>query len=228
MDVNDSPGPRGGLLRLGPRAAAWSGVALALALSPACRREEVSHARVPKAAPAPKPAAAPSQAPTDLGSAHAPGAAPMGAGDVPAPPTPGGGSALKWKLSKGWTQTTSGGMRFATLVAPVTGRLDVSVVVLPGPAGGELANVNRWRGQIGLPPIDEPALAAARKPLKTKAGPVSLFDFTSEGEKKSRMVAGLLASNDGNTWFVKMTGDAEPVAKARPDFLRILETLYFE
>ena len=38
------------------------------------------------------------------------------------------------------------------------------------------------------------------------------------------MVAGLTVV-DGNTWFVKMTGDAGAVGAARPDFLRIVESL---
>jgi hypothetical protein len=98
------------------------------------------------------------------------------------------------------------------------------VVVLPGPAGGELANVNRWRGQIGLPATDEASLARARTTVQSKAGTVNVYDFTSEGTKKSRLVAGSLLI-DGSSWFVKLTGDAEPVAAARADFLRILESL---
>jgi hypothetical protein len=39
------------------------------------------------------------------------------------------------------------------------------------------------------------------------------------------MVAGLISTPDGNTWFLKLTGDAGPVAKAKPDFMRILESL---
>jgi len=97
-------------------------------------------------------------------------------------------------------------------------------LVLPGPAGGELANVNRWRNQIGLPPLDETAMAAARKTLDAKAGPISLYDFTSDGQKKSRVVAGLAAVG-GSTWFVKMAGDEQPVATARIDFIHLLESL---
>ena len=134
---------------------------------------------------------------------------------------------MKWTLPKGWTESLSGGMRYATLKAPVPGKLDVSVVVLPGPAGGELANVNRWRGQIGLPPVDEAALAGARKLVRSGAGPVSLYEFTSEGQRRSRIVAGLVEVA-GNTWFVKMVGDAEPASAARPDFLRLVESLRLE
>ena len=113
-------------------------------------------------------------------------------------------------------------MRFATFKAPFAGKLEATVVVLPGQAGGELANVNRWRGQIGLPGFDEASLAQARKTMKTKAGALNVYDFTSEGQTKSRLVAGYISTPDGNTWFLKMTGDADPVAKAKPDFMTIL------
>ena len=119
-------------------------------------------------------------------------------------------------------------MRYATLKPPIQGKVEATVVVLPGVAGGELSNVNRWRGQIGLGPIDEKALAAARKPVKSKAGTVSVFDFTSDGQAKTRMVAGLLSTNDGNTWFLKLVGDAAPVGKAEPDFMRIIGSLHLD
>ena len=134
---------------------------------------------------------------------------------------------MKWTLPKGWSATLVGGMRYATLTAPVKGHVDVSIVVLPGPAGGELANVNRWRGQLGLGPIDEPQLATSRTAIKSKAGPLSLYDFTGEGEKKSRMLAGL-GMFDGSSWFVKMVGDADAVAAGKADFVHILESLHFD
>jgi hypothetical protein len=88
-------------------------------------------------------------------------------------------------------------------------------------------NVNRWRGQIGLEAIDEGALAAARKVVRTKAGALSVYDFTSEGQKKSRLIAGLLEAG-GSTWFVKVTGDADAVTAARNDFLALLGSLRLE
>lgn len=191
-----------------------------LALS-ACQREEVTHARVPKTAPAPTQ----QQSAADAG-AMPPMAAPGGmSGDVPPPPAPTGADALTWTLPKGWTETrASGGMRYATLKPPIEGRIDVSVITLPGTAGGELANVNRWRGQIGLPPTDDAGLATSRSAVKAPAGGVSVYDFTSEGPTPSRMVAGLLVTS-GNSWFIKMVGDPGPVASARRDFISLLETL---
>jgi hypothetical protein len=133
---------------------------------------------------------------------------------------------VKWTLPKGWTETPGTGMRFATLTPPSGGgKAEVSVVCLPGAAGGELANVNRWRGQIGLGPLDEKGLNASRQQAKAKAGAVAVFDFTSEGAAQTRMVTGSLLTQDGNSWFFKLVGDAPAVGKARADFMHLLETL---
>jgi hypothetical protein len=180
--------------------------ALAL-LAAGCSRDDVTHFRVPKEAPAAAPA--------------------IPAGAVPAARTSGPG--LRWTLPAGWTDGAGGPMRFATLKPPASakGKLDASVVVLPGPAGGELANVNRWRGQIGLGPLDDAGLARARKVMRTRAGPLKVYDFTSEASPRSRLVAGL-AEISGDTWFVKMTGDADAVGAAQPDFMKLLGSLRLE
>jgi len=187
----------------------WNGAArrllagsVLLALA-ACGRDDVSHYRVPKQAGAPSAAMA---------------------GAVPPPPDTSTTGELQWTLPKGWTESRSGGMRYATLKPTAPGKIDVSVTVFPGPAGGEVANVNRWRNQIGLPPVDEAALARDRKTLQSPAGNLAVFDYTSEGESKTRLVAAILFAG-GNSWFVKMVGDAGPVAASRADFVRLLESL---
>lgn len=169
-----------------------------------CGRDEVTHVRVPKSAQASPPPPPPQPA------------------EISPPPAP--GASLSWTLPKGWKQQIAGGMRYATLTPSSGGRVEVSVVVLPGPAGGELANVNRWRGQLGLPPIGEPGLPAARAIVRTQAGPFSLYDIEGEGKSRSRMIAALGAV-EGSTWFIKMLGDAPAVGAARADFLHLLEGL---
>jgi hypothetical protein len=182
---------------------------LLAAATTGCRQDEVTFARVPKAAEAPVAAAVAPVAPQQQPLVEAPQALE--------------GPALHWTLPKGWTETHPGGMRVATLTPP-GGRVDVSVIALPGPAGGELANVNRWRGQIGLPPLDEAALAAARKAVRSKAGPIAVYDFTSEGAAKTRLIAALTTAS-GSTWFVKMVGGAAEVRAASGDFNHLIESL---
>jgi len=185
--------------------------ALLLALA-GCGRDDVSRYRVPK------------QAVTQAGEATPGAGMPGMAGSVPPPPDVSTTGELQWALPKGWTDSRTGGMRYATLKPTAAGKIDVSVTVFPGPAGGEIANVNRWRNQIGLPPVDEAALAKDRKALKSPAGSVAIFDYTSDGQTKTRLVAAILFAG-GNSWFVKMVGDAGPVAASRADFIRLLESL---
>lgn len=191
---------------------AYAALGLAALLVAGCSREDVTHYRVEKPAPAPSSA---------IPASTGPGL--PGGSELAAPPRAGG---LRWTLPTGWTESAGGQMRFATLRPPVTGRIDASVVMLPGPAGGELANVNRWRNQIGLPPIDEAGLASARKPLASRAGQLAVYDFSSDAQK-SRVVAGL-TEHEGATWFVKLSGDAAAVEAARPDFMKLLGSLRFD
>src|SRR5687767_4515345 len=52
-----------------------------------------------------------------------------------------------WKLPAGWTEKpNTQPMRYATLAA--ADGTDVSISAFPGTAGGNLANINRWRAQV--------------------------------------------------------------------------------
>jgi hypothetical protein len=193
---------------------AWLG-ALAFLLLPSlgCKRDR---------GPLPPPEL--SSAPSPSAPAAAPPANPNPG--IASPPVPTGADALAWELPKGWTEAHTGGMRFATLKPPVPGKVDVSVIMLPGAAGGELANVNRWRGQIGLPPIDEATRAQTHEQVDAKAGTVSVYDFSSQGPNPQRMIAGLLFVG-ARSWFLKMVGDEAAVQAARPAFMGILRSLHF-
>jgi hypothetical protein len=187
-------------------------LALLLAFA-GCRRAEVTHYQVKKTAETQAPSAFAMDGP--------------GANAVPDSPADRLTSTLEWTLPKGWTESRAAGVRYATLKPLAGGKIDVSVVVLPGPAGGELLNVNRWRGQMGLGAIDEQTLAKARNSIKTKAGALSVYDFVSDGDKKSRLLAAILVSEE-STWFIKMLGDESPVASSRSDFLHLLRSLRFD
>jgi hypothetical protein len=142
-------------------------------------------------------------------------------------PAPSGGG-LAWTLPAGWTQAAGGGqMRYATITPPGGGKAQVTVFRLPGEVGGELANVNRWRGQLGLGALSQDQLPSARKMMKTAAGDLAVYDFSSEGAMKGRTVAGF-ASVEGETWFLKLSGDASAVAAAQPKFLELLRSLRLE
>src|SRR5690606_18990816 len=72
------------------------------------------------------------------------------------------GDADPWVVPIGWTLVPGERpMRVATYEAPgPDGPVEVAITRFPGRVGGELANINRWRGQMGLPPVDESELEA--------------------------------------------------------------------
>ena len=72
----------------------------------------------------------------------------------------------------------------------------------------------------------ERGLASSRSSVQSKAGTVSVYDFSSEGAKGSRLIAALLLS-DESIWFVKMLGEEAALASARPQFMHFLESLGF-
>jgi hypothetical protein len=70
-----------------------------------------------------------------------------------------------WALPEGWEEEPGSKMRFATIrIAAPEGPLEMSVIPLPTGEGSFdaylLSNVNRWRGQFGLAPINPDELDA--------------------------------------------------------------------
>jgi hypothetical protein len=153
--------------------------------------------------------------------------------ETPMTPMPGmdapavSGKGLHWTAPKGWQEKPATGMRLATFLVPVKDgkSAEVSVVALPGDAGGDLANVNRWRGQLGLGEIDAQGLKDQSRRLSSPAGDVLLVDFKNPG--KGRMVAARLFTG-GQSWFFKMTGEEAVVASAKTGFVGFLGTLRHE
>jgi len=100
-------------------------------------------------------------------------------------------------------------MRVATFEAGIgENRIEIVVSAFPGRAGGLLANVNRWRGQLHLEPLTETDVRSHLEPLPD--GPVQGFtlDITSDepttnGESPQRIVGAIINGRDGMTWFVK-------------------------
>ncbi len=52
----------------------------------------------------------------------------------------------------------------------------IAVSVFPGPVGGALANINRWRMQLGLAPIKQEELPTATQTLHIVDGDATLVE----------------------------------------------------
>jgi hypothetical protein len=128
------------------------------------------------------------------------------------------GVPLQWTVPADWKVTPGNAMRKGSYAV---GGAEVAVTAFPGDVGGVLANVNRWRGQAGLDPVDEAGLARVTTSFDSNGLHFVVLD-ASDGP---RPVVAASVPWDGGTWFFKLTGPAAAVAQAKPAFLSFLRTV---
>ena len=138
---------------------------------------------------------------------------------------------LQWKLPSGWEEITPGAMRLASfkVAGPDGKQADVGIFPLPGMAGSDLANVNRWRGQVGLPPVSEEELPKQAETLQIGGSQGQLYDLPGQDPTSGAKVRILAAISrrDAVAWFFKMNGEAQLVAQQKPNFIEFLKSLTF-
>ncbi|MFT3870599.1 MAG: hypothetical protein QM715_19285 [Nibricoccus sp.] len=142
-------------------------------------------------------------------------------------------AGLTWQKPDAWQEQTGKSMRVASfLLGEKDGvNTELAVTAFPGDVGGDFANVNRWRGQIQLPPISEAELPSAITSLDLPTGKFQLIDITStepllDGKFKARILGAWLKQPD-HTWFFKITGDEATVGGQRDNLLAFLRTVAF-
>lgn len=174
-----------------------------------CDREGVRQYQAPKDSAA----AAPAQPPGMM---------------TPEPAT--GVPQVKWQLPTGWQELPAGQMRVGSFA--VTGengqKADVSIIPLPGLAGSDLDNVNRWLGQLGAASITADEMAKLAEKINVGGNEGQLFDLAGPADQKprKRMLAAILR-REGTAWFFKMTGDDALVTQQKPAYVGFLKTLTF-
>ncbi|MBL0059479.1 MAG: hypothetical protein IPP35_10310 [Elusimicrobia bacterium] len=212
-----------------------------------CGRDEMQTYRVPKEPEATLPLSG-EMPPSDLPGGHV--HTPPGKADLPpghpeigndmglanaaaqglVPPSAPSGE-VTWTTPRGWVEKPGSGFRYASFVVPgpegLTG--DLSVTVLEGGGGDLLANVNRWRGQIGLADLSADQLPTQTQSIHPAGRAMTLVDFLSEGNlidgKYKKRLLSAVFSSDGKTWFFKLVGEDRLVESAKGDFLKFLESL---
>lgn len=111
-------------------------------------------------------------------------------------------------LSAGWTEKSPPGPMLLHEFAAGDARATVSM--LGGDGGGLLANVNRWRGQIGLAAMEQQALMKSATPVKVDGIEGWRVELTGQGEG-AKATLGVIVERGGATWFFKMNGQADAV-----------------
>lgn len=132
---------------------------------------------------------------------------------------------LSYTSPEAWTEMPASGIRKATFrVEDDNGKAELAVTVFPGDVGGTLANVNRWRGQVGLDDTTKEALPAMLEKYTISRHGGLLVRI--EGGIES-ILGGMLPFH-GNTWFFKLQGNTDTVLAAEKDFKAFLDSVEVE
>ena len=151
-------------------------------------------------------------------------------GEKHTPPTPPGISLI---VPEGWEKQPASAMRAASFRIPSTTGIDgdVSVIPLPGDAGSDLENVNRWRAQLRLPPLESETDPALGKMEQGESGEFLLTTITSTeplfSENRHGAITTAILRKDGFTWFFKIAGEAESLQANREKFEEFVRSAIF-
>ena len=138
---------------------------------------------------------------------------------------------LKYTLPDGWKEKALTQLRVASFEISGNGQTaDVSVIPLGSMSGGDAANVNRWRGQVGQAPLDETELKKIVESVEIAGQPGELYDIagTSPGSGDAARILGGILHGDTATWYFKMMGNADLVEKQKANFTAFLKSVSFD
>jgi hypothetical protein len=206
----------------------------------ACRDAKVQAYDVPKEASAELPATKPvhSGAANTAEKQLPPGHPATGAAAVPAdvspaaamPASPGlqtaSGPGLGWTAPATWAAKPASMMRKATYAISAAGATaDLAITAFPGDVGGDAANVNRWRGQVGLPPVGDAEAIASIQRITVNGLTVGIVDVCDTTAANPVHLIGAIVPYEGATWFFKLLGPDAVVAPEKAAFLDFIKTV---
>jgi hypothetical protein len=129
--------------------------------------------------------------------------------------TPSFRDLLTWTVPEGWSESAkpdATGMRLIDLRFGPNHEGECYISLMPGPAGGLEANVNRWRTQMGQPPYTPEEISKLpKKPFFSREATFVAFDgdfkgFGAGAAKAGYRLLGIIHSAEQATIFVKLTG----------------------
>ncbi len=146
------------------------------------------------------------------------------------PRSPSAMPSYSYTLPEGWSELPTSQFRQANFKIDAAPEVEAYLSILPAAGGGPLANLNRWRQQMGLAEMsrEEAAQLPSVRVLKERA---ALVDFEGTwggmsggpGREGYRLV-GLVLLDRGHGVFLKMVGPKDAVAAERERFLALCQS----
>ncbi len=147
-----------------------------------------------------------------------------------APSAPAEKGWIKWTKPTAWTELAPTAFRKGNFVFEGDNEkvVEITVSSFPGNVGGTLANVNRWRGQAGLPSITNDALEAALTEVTIDGHDGQVVNILPESSNPDDVqIVAAIFLYQGESWFFKMSGPQELVSSQKPTFDAFINSLQF-
>ena len=121
-----------------------------------------------------------------------------------------------------WTEVAPKQFQLARFTV---GEGEQSAEIAVSRAGGDrAANINRWRGQVGLEPQSAEELKQASQPFEVGSKQGELIEIVAA----DKTILGVMIPVEGQTWFVKLTGHSALATKERSRFEAFAKSLKLE
>jgi hypothetical protein len=132
----------------------------------------------------------------------------------------------RWLVPKGWIAVDHlQPLQVAAFVIPdASGDAHVTVLQMTNYPYGLQANVNRWRAQVGLTPIDADLLKGVSRPAKTASGALGTA-FRLVGKEKSILCAAFTRGE--TTYFFKLMAPNALAERQRDAFEHFIHSFHF-
>jgi len=129
--------------------------------------------------------------------------------------------AFTYAYNPHWKDLGRQGMRVVNLHAS---SFEVTAIALPKHYQQVTANVNRWRGQVGLVAQSPQAVVDSKIEMKVSGLPASMWEI--KGPQKTILIT--MVTFGEKVWFLKMIGATPDVLAAKPSYLSFLKSIAFK
>lgn len=168
-------------------------------------------------------------APPARSSADAAGSRP-GSGGGSGDSTSGSAGGFTWTAPAGWIPAPQRPMRLVTYQVGDAQDAECYITVLSGQAGGQLANLSRWRSQMGQGPVTVAELDSMEKiDVLGEATPVletaGSFQGMGGAAREGYAMVAIARTMADQSIFVKLVGQEETVMAHKADFLAFCRSL---
>ena len=133
---------------------------------------------------------------------------------------------FNWVAPSHWQAGKTSSMRLASFNVPYTeGVGDLSIANFSGEAGGVLANVNRWRGQLNLSSLTVDQLKNEMRVEQSSLGEFKMFKILNSTDESSAFLCSIFEIGH-STVFVKLVASISGINQLEKEFKEFCSSFF--